>query len=77
MVEALSNPGLLLLGGEPFEEKIIMWWNLIGRTQEEIDEGRAAWMSGDPFGTVHGYNGSPLPAPALPATPLKPRGRTR
>ncbi|WP_329144658.1 pirin family protein [Streptomyces niveus] len=76
-LRALSDSGLLLIGGEPFEEEIIMWWNLIGRTQEEIAEGRAAWMSGDRFGTVHGYDGSPLPAPALPATPLKPRGRTR
>ena len=23
---------LLLLGGEPFEEEIVMWWNFIGRT---------------------------------------------
>lgn len=76
-LRALSDSGLLLIGGEPFEEKIIMWWNLIGRTQQEIAEGREAWMSGDRFGTVHGYDGSPLPAPALPATPLKPRGRTR
>ncbi|MER6961953.1 pirin family protein [Streptomyces sp. NPDC000618] len=76
-LRALSDAGLLLLGGEPFDEKIIMWWNLIGRTQEEIAEGREAWMSGDRFGTVRGYDGAPLPAPALPPTPLKPRGRTR
>ncbi|MCC4315548.1 pirin family protein [Streptomyces malaysiensis] len=76
-LRALSDSGLLLLGGEPFEEKIIMWWNLIGRTQEEIAQGREAWTSGDRFGTVNGYDGAPLPAPALPVTPLKPRGRTR
>ncbi|MFD5752488.1 pirin family protein [Streptomyces sp. NPDC127033] len=76
-LRALGDAGLLLLGGEPFEEKLIMWWNLIGRTQEEITEAREAWMSGDRFGTVQGYDGVPMPAPALPATPLKPRGRTR
>ncbi|MEV8057928.1 pirin family protein [Streptomyces antimycoticus] len=76
-LRALSDSGLLLLAGELFEEKIIMWWNLIGRTQEEIAQGREAWTSGDRFGTVNGYDGSPLPAPALPVTPLKPRGRTR
>ncbi|MFD8008126.1 pirin family protein [Streptomyces mirabilis] len=76
-LRAHSDAGLLLLGGEPFEEKIIMWWNLIGRTQAEITEGREAWMSGDRFGTVRGYDGAPMPAPALPATALKPRGRTR
>lgn len=75
-LRALSDSGLLL-GGELFEEKIIMWWNLIGRTQEEIAQGREEWMSGDRFGTVYGYDGSPLPAPALPVTPLKPPGCTR
>ena len=27
---------LLLLGGEPFEEQIVMWWNFVGRSGEEI-----------------------------------------
>ena len=30
----------MLLGGEPFEEELIMFWNLIGRTQEEIEQAR-------------------------------------
>lgn len=34
-------------------------------------------MTGDRFGTVRGYDGAPIPAPVMPATPLKPRGRTR
>jgi quercetin 2,3-dioxygenase len=34
-------------------------------------------MNGDRFGEVKGYEGSPLPAPELPAVPLKPRGRVR
>ncbi|WP_329521694.1 pirin family protein [Spirillospora sp. NBC_01491] len=76
-LRADGESGLLLLGGEPFEEKLIMWWNFVGRTNEEIAEARRDWMSGDRFGTVHGYAGAPIPAPALPATPLKPRGRTR
>ncbi|WP_367123363.1 pirin family protein [Streptomyces phytohabitans] len=69
---------LLLLGGEPFEEKLVMWWNFIGRSTEDITRARDDWMSGTgAFGTVHGYDGPPLPAPTMPATPLKPRGRTR
>jgi quercetin 2,3-dioxygenase len=76
-LRADSASGLVLLGGEPFEEKLIMWWNFIGRTGEEITEAREAWMSGDRFGTIRGYDGSPLPAPTMPTTPLKPRGRTR
>ncbi len=34
---------LMLLGGEPFEEEIVMWWNFIGRSHEEIVEQREAW----------------------------------
>ena len=33
----------LLLGGEPFDEEIVMWWNFIGRSHEEIVEQREAW----------------------------------
>jgi len=74
-----SAPGasLMLLGGEPFDEKIVMWWNFVGRSGEEIARSREDWMTGTRFGEVHGYDGAPLPAPALPPVPLKPRGRTR
>ncbi|CNF43007.1 Pirin-like protein [Mycobacterium tuberculosis] len=69
--------GFLLLGGEPFEEKLVMWWNFIARAGEEIAQAREDWMTGDRFGTVHGYDGARLDAPAMPPTRLKPRGRTR
>ena len=53
-----------------------MWWNFIGRSHEEIVGFRTDWASGDErFGQVRGYDGDPLPAPPLPTTPLKPRGR--
>ena len=39
----------MLLGGEPFEEEIVMWWNFIGRSHEEIVEQREAW-NGDGLG---------------------------
>jgi redox-sensitive bicupin YhaK (pirin superfamily) len=67
---------LLLIGGEPFEEHIVMWWNFVGRGHEDIVEAREGWMRADPrFGTVHGYPGDRLPAPALPNVRLKPRSR--
>jgi quercetin 2,3-dioxygenase len=68
---------LLLLGGEPFEEQIVMWWNFVGRSHDEIVGFRADWAGGDRFGVVDGYEGEPLPAPPLPTTPLKARGRIR
>lgn len=67
----------LLLGGEPFEEQIVMWWNFVARTNEEIAVARADWADGNRFGVVWGYSGDPLPAPPLPAGRLKPGGRTR
>jgi hypothetical protein len=60
-----------------------MWWNFIGRSHEEIVAARDAWQAAidaagnDRFGMVPGYDGDPLPAPALPATTLRPRPRAR
>jgi hypothetical protein len=69
---------LLLLGGEPFEEQLVMWWNFVGRSGEEIVDYADRWNAEDErFGVVVGYDGDRLPAPALPAMPLKARGRVR
>ncbi|MFF8103128.1 pirin family protein [Streptomyces sp. NPDC016640] len=68
---------LVLLGGPPFPEEIVMWWNFIGRSHEEIVRAREDWTKGSRFGEVQGYDGAPLPAPELPNAPLKPRGRVR
>ncbi len=84
VLEAGANPArLVLLGGEPFDEQILMWWNFVGRTHEEVVEARRAWqaaVAGAPdgvarFGQVVGYDGPPLPAPELPGVRLKPRAR--
>jgi redox-sensitive bicupin YhaK (pirin superfamily) len=66
---------LLLLGGEPFEERLVMWWNFVARDHDEIVEARAQWESGAAFGTVHGYAGAAIPAPPMPISRLVPRGR--
>lgn len=76
-LRAASDAGLMLLGGEPFEEEIVMWWNFVGRSHEEIEAARLDWMEGPRFGEVKGYDGARLPAPALPPVALKPRGRVR
>ncbi|MFP1625628.1 pirin family protein [Streptomyces sp. 5K101] len=76
-LRAESDAGLMLLGGEPFEEEIVMWWNFIGRSHEEIEAARTDWMESSRFGEVHGYDGGRLPAPTLPPVALKPRGRVR
>ncbi len=76
-LRAVSDAGLMLLGGEPFEEELVMFWNFIARSGEEIVQARNDWETGSRFGEVQGYDGARLPAPELPTTPLKPRGRVR
>ncbi|MFI1847794.1 pirin family protein [Streptomyces sp. NPDC020480] len=68
---------MVLLGGPPFGEQIVMWWNFIGRSHEDITQAREDWMTGSRFGEVNGYDGDRLPAPELPNLPLKPRGDVR
>src|SRR5690606_8562843 len=49
---------LILIGGEPFGEEIVMWWNFIGRDSDEIARFREEWQAeGDRFGRVEGYVG--------------------
>lgn len=81
----LENTGasaarVLLLGGEPLGEQIVMWWNFIGRSHDEVAAARAQWQSeviegtdaAGRFGRV-AYDGAALPAPAMPSVRLKPR----
>ena len=84
VLEAGARPArAVLIGGEPFGERLLMWWNFVGRTHEEVVEARATWqasLAGDEaglarFGRVLGYDGAPLPAPDLPNVRLRPRER--
>jgi quercetin 2,3-dioxygenase len=65
-VSAAAGSRLFLLGGVPLGEQLLMWWNLVARTPEEIEAAVAGWREGG-FGTVAGYDGAPLPAPPLVA----------
>ena len=81
---------LLLLGGTPFGERIVMWWNFVGRSHEEIVAHREEWQTqvraGDGvvtdsqrvrpgrFGVVVGDRLPPIPAPPLPNARLRERG---
>lgn len=80
MTNVADEPArLIVLGGEPIGEDIIMWWNFVGRTHEEIATARAEWMAeSERFGQVYGYAGDVqhLPAPTLPGSRLKARDNT-
>ena len=69
---------VLVLGGEPFREEVVMWWNFIGRSHEEVVAAREEWEASGAgrFGQVRGYVGDVprIPAPGLPGVRLKSRG---
>src|SRR5690606_13214694 len=70
---------LFVLGGEPFEEDLVMWWNFAARTHDEIAQAREDWESPDAaaqrFGHVITHGSERIPAPELPHVTLKPRRR--
>ncbi|GEE03050.1 hypothetical protein nbrc107696_34960 [Gordonia spumicola] len=72
-----SQARVILLGGRPFDEDVIMWWNFVGRTHDEIVEYRMEWESAaERFGRVEGWDPADrIPAPPLPTSRLKPRKR--
>ncbi len=65
-VRADQTARLLLLGGEPFGEEILMWWNFVGRSKQEMIRATRDWNEGDRFGQVQNYDGPRLTAPATP-----------
>lgn len=84
-VLTLRNPGgeparAVLLGGPPFGEELVMWWNFVGRGHDDIATYRRQWQQReDRFGAVEGYRGAVerLPAPPLPNATLRPRPNLR
>ena len=71
---------VLLLGGAPFGEQIVMWWNFIGRSHDEVVGFRDEWQQeretrgGARYGTFPDAWPQTLPAPALPNLRLRSRG---
>jgi hypothetical protein len=56
---------LLLIGGRPFGEEILLWWNFVGRSFEDMERATRDWLETDRFGKVEGARGAPLVAPDL------------
>lgn len=90
-VQALPGTRFLLIGGEPFQEELLMWWNFVGRTHDEVERAREDWEAqgqlpdsqarDSRFGLVEGHGPGAgaeegrIPAPPLPAVRLTPRKR--
>ena len=60
-----SGARVLLIGGVPFAETVLMWWNFVARTPEEIADARADWEAHRRFGAVPAYRGPRLEAPPI------------
>lgn len=71
----------LVLGGEPFGEQFVMWWNFVGGSHEEVAEFREDWQrqraapqGGGRYGSFPAIWSDTLPAPELPNVRLRSRG---
>jgi redox-sensitive bicupin YhaK (pirin superfamily) len=52
-LDAAEPARALLIGGRPFPEPLLMWWNYVARTRDEITEAHRAWTTHDRrFGRV-------------------------
>jgi hypothetical protein len=78
LTAGVEGADLIVLGGTPFGERIVMWWNFIGRTHEDIVAAREEWqaeLARAPHGRFGAFDhpGDSLPAPELPPVRLRPR----
>jgi hypothetical protein len=81
-ISVKTKTKLVLIGGEPFKEQLVMWWNFIARSHAEIEQMRAMWNDeqnrkdgSDNFGVFEDQVGSWIPAPEMPNVQL--RGRSQ
>jgi redox-sensitive bicupin YhaK (pirin superfamily) len=63
----------ILIGGEPFGESVIIWWNFVARTAEEIRHARDDCQARRHFGEVKSYSGARLAAPPSDVDPVASR----
>lgn len=91
-IQALPDTRFVLIGGEPFQEELLMWWNFVGRTHDEVEQAREEWEAQADvpdaaarearFGLVEGHGpdagaeAGRIPAPVMPAVRLSPRKRS-
>jgi quercetin 2,3-dioxygenase len=78
MLRSRRGAHVILLGGEPFREDIVMWWNFVAGSHEEIVRARADWegRNQERFPDIPGHAPEDrIPAPPLPSVRLKPRSR--
>lgn len=70
-IECAAAARILLIGGTPFGEEILVWWNFVARTPAEIEAAARDWNEGR-FGAVIGSPAPPLIAPSAAGLNLRP-----
>lgn len=66
-LELAADTRVLLIGGEPLDEDIFIWWNFVGHSKTEIAEAQHQWENdSDRFGEVPGFDGERLMPPPIP-----------
>lgn len=81
ILESETGARVMMLGGAPFDEDIVMWWNFIGRDHDDIARYRTDWeallngSTSDRFALPVGDRLGPLHAPVIPGVRLRARGR--
>jgi redox-sensitive bicupin YhaK (pirin superfamily) len=71
VLSTVAAARILLIGGTPFGEEILVWWNFVARTREEMAAATRDWNAGR-FGAVHGSPAPALVAPDLSGIGLRP-----
>lgn len=65
-ISAQQGTRIMFLGGEPLNQKVLLWWNFVADNKEELEQSIIDWNNQHPrFGTVHS-NMKRLVAPPLP-----------
>lgn len=66
---------VVLIGGEPFTDPVVMFWNFIGSSHEDVAQAANAWARDrhTRFGVVPGHGDEYIPGPPLPPVRLRPR----
>jgi redox-sensitive bicupin YhaK (pirin superfamily) len=64
--EAAEASRMFLFGGVPLREHVLLWWNFVARTNDEMVRAREEWeQRAARFGDVPGYSGARFSAPPL------------
>ena len=80
-LRSATGARLLVIGGEPLGEQIVMWWNFVGRSHDDVVAARERWMreigEGVPEGTATATRESMSGVTVAASTWPSPESRSR